>query len=78
MKKEYIVPTSAVLKAYGRRGILEEVSPNYGASSINTDSLYGEANQRTESPTLDIAGTSDNGVTTGGFGSDSGPWESLW
>lgn len=72
--KRYIKPSIFVKKA-GLKDFVLDLN-TVGGSNATTNQW---AKERYDAGSdMNLVGTSDNGVTTGGFGTDAGPWESLW
>ena len=74
MKKLYTAPESIINSVHGNTAILD--GKNYLGCSYgtNTNSLSKER----DGGDMNYVSGSDEGASTGGFGSDAGPWESLW
>lgn len=77
MKKIYIIPVATTHMVHGRTDILDRGNAGYMAQSINAYSTDGETKGR-DGGDMNFVSGSDEGASTGGFGSDAGPWESLW
>lgn len=77
MKKIYIVPESIINEVHGRTALLGRGDVNINAHS-NATTFELSAGKERDGGDMNFVSGSDEGASTGGFGSDAGPWELLW
>lgn len=78
MNKKYIVPEINYLKVGNRPFLLDvhmEGGGSIGKQALTIDSA---GKYRGDDAGMDFVSSSEGAATTGGFGNDNGPWESIW